>query len=141
MASGFAEFQSGNFRQDLEVNAHVVSLNIGYSHNITEKFFLEGSVGAGIALTNTKGRQGANLDINNYFPDESDTGLSFNGALTGGYRITDNVALTFTGDFIHIGGVKTGTTDGTEGCCINAGERLSADLNVVRAMVGLRIEF
>jgi len=143
-ASGFANFASGNFRQDLEVQAHSALIEAAYSQPVSGKIFVEGSVGVGFAFLDAEGKQGENLNDDNFFPDETNVNFAVNAGAGVGYRLTDKASLLLFGDYTYLGEASTDITDGTEsttGGGINAGEQLSADIAVWRVMLSLRYQF
>ncbi|MEK7246328.1 MAG: hypothetical protein AAB223_09955, partial [Pseudomonadota bacterium] len=94
----------------------------------------------GISIIDAKGFQGKNLGSSNFFPSETRTNPALGAGVGVGYRISDAVSVLLSGDYTYLGRVSTDRTKGTEGA-INPGEQLTADLDLWRAMIGLRYGF
>jgi len=142
-ASGDANFGAGNFRQDLDTDAHSVMLKLGYAHPVTQSFFVEGTLGAGVSILTTEAKQGDNLGDDNALLSNTNVNPAFSVAAGVGYKISNNLSTTLTGEYVYAGHTETDTTTGAENAAtgINVSEQLNADILIGRVLLGLKYHF
>ena len=142
---GFATFNNNPFQQLMTVNAHAFMLEVGYDHPINDKFFVEGSVGAGVALVNADAIQGFNQPgTRNLFPEQTRTNPAASLGLGVGYSLSGNWGLMVSGEYLYLGRASTGRTGAADVAAstgINLGEELSGEISVWRLSAGLRYAF
>lgn len=137
-ASGFANFPpGGNFQQVLTSTAHGALVSLGTTYDLTQQLYLDASVEIGAAFIRSTGTQGRNLGVGNTFPTDTRTNLAAGAGLGLGYRLTQSLDLTLTGSYHYLGKAATGVTDATAPG-MNPGEQLSARLNVISVLAGIR---
>jgi opacity protein-like surface antigen len=140
-ASGDAAFYGDDYEQAWSATAQGAFAGLGAHFNLTDAFFVEATVDAGVAFVSADGTQGKNLDLNNKFPGEDHTNFAWGVGAGLGYSFTENVALIGRVEYYDLGNADTGETSNNPPDGMNPDEGLETDLSTLSVTGGLRFSF